>query len=195
LALLALAACLVRAASAAPSAGGSPFTVIQRNGEPELRLSVPLARAVQQHFPAYRVPRSADEDPQMRALCRENHPERRVASAALGDFNGDGLTDAVLHLRRPHSRDAGLVVAFHATRAGGYQPRILEGWQRVGAQFCVARVQPGAISYVREAGGGTRKPPTVLRLRHDGIELLLPGTASRLYYWDGNRYRSVETSD
>jgi hypothetical protein len=194
LAVLGLLLTVSWCAIAAPPARGVPFTVIDINGEPQVRLAPPLARAVKRGFAEYRLPRSADEDPQMRVLCRETHPEIQVACAAWGDFNGDGLKDAALHLRRPRSRDAGIVVVFHATRAGPYQAHVLDRWQRTGAQFCVARVKPGAISYVRD-GGTARKSPAVLRLRHDGIELLLPGVASRLYYWDGKRYISVATSD
>lgn len=194
LTLLGLVLTLAQSANTARPAREAPFTVVPTGGEPELRLSAALARAVQRGFPQYRAPRASDEDPQMRDLARESRPDVGLASAAAGDFNGDGRRDAVLHLRRSRSREAGLVVAFHGTRAGGYEAHVLPRWQRMGAQFCVTRVRPGAVAYLRE-GGSRGSAPAVLRLRHDGVELLLPGIASRLYYWDGKRYLSVATSD
>jgi len=189
-----LAALAARAGGATPSPRGEPFTIVERQGEPDVRLSPALARVVKQRFPAYRLMRGSEEDPQLRTLCREAHREMRVASAAASDFDGDGRTDAVLRLRRPGTRDAGLVVVFHATRAGSYEAHVLDAWRRAGPQFCVTRVRRGAITFVRNPGSGS--PQTgVLRLPHDGIELLVPEAASRLYYWDGKRYRYVETSD
>jgi hypothetical protein len=153
-----------------------------------------LARAVKRGFPGYRLPLPKEEDPQLRDLCREAHPELRVTYAARGDFNGDGRADAVLHLLRPNSRDAGIVAAFHGTAGGRFEAHEVDRWQRWGRQYCLSRVSPDRLAPMLRQAGVAGKSGRAGR-RPDGIDLSVPDAGSRTYFWDGRRYRHLTAGD
>jgi hypothetical protein len=179
----------------AGAAARAPLVVIEGKTGPTVRMEPALARAVEQCCGEYRLPTAAEEDPQLRAICHEHHPESRVTYAVLGDFNGDGRIDAALRLRGRRSRHSGLLAAFHATRSGSYQAYVLDRGREAAGALCLTRRRPGAITYVRYRGDEILAAPGRMRLRSDGIELTNPEAGSRLYYWDGARYRHVQTAE
>jgi hypothetical protein len=174
-----------------------------------VRLSSALARAVARAYPAFRLSTAAEEDPQLRQICQERHDEaarrqpagRRghaepfVTYAAVGDFNGDGRQDAVLRLRGRRSRFKSALVVFHASRSGPFDAHPLDVGRLAAASFCVGRMPPGVVRYVRYRGDAILPRPGELRLKRDAIELVEPESAVRIYYWDGGRYRFVQARE
>jgi hypothetical protein len=114
-----------------------------------------------------------------------------------GDFDGNGLEDSALLLRRDaevalvalHRRDGDRWAA-HELRRFPFDAGLQRGYD--GFTIYLTPRSPGTVAYW--PAGGDKKAGR-LALEHEGIELNWAGKAGVLYHWTEDRYASVQAAD
>lgn len=174
--------------------GGSgrkaPFTVTEADGIPSVELSAPMRRAIRRHWPGYRLRAAAALGTEALEELRQEHPDARSPYAIAGDFDGDGLPDVALLLRKG---ERGLLVALHGTPEGGFRGHTLLR-TRWSDGLYLLRQPPGPLEYTRAVGEDVATT-AILALSADAIRFHPVDAGARLYYWREGRYRAVEVGE
>jgi hypothetical protein len=153
-----------------------------------------LQRSLRRHYPGWALPPLSLYDPDVRSRY-ESEPERGVPFACCGDFDGNGLADAALILRR--RRTHWLVVVFHQTRRGVFRPYPIDRWNGKGdvddaLQMTIEQYPRGPVTYLI---GGPDMQTATRSIRHDGIFEFNDEGYGRVYYFTRGRYRWLEAGD
>jgi hypothetical protein len=177
----------------------TPVKVIRKASTFTVALAPALQLAVKRHFPGFRLARFDDYDAE---LVRNLAVDLKVTMpfACVGDFDGNGLTDAALLLT--NRRHQWRLVAFHLTPDGAFHPHRIgprqgfpEGLSdnptgKIG--FYLVRQPPGTVRYPRSSD------PSRLSILHLGRDAILgewSEEASRIFYFHRGRYRYVQQGD
>ncbi len=174
------------------SAQGTVPTIELRDGVPTLVLPEALAQLIASEFPDHRVPAAAN----LVGEWQEAASESNLPFMALGDFDGNNLTDVALFLMRP-----GLwkLVAFHQVQPGEYQAHEFTQFMGPDRDF-VKFKPPQTFSLTTLPAGQSRKPegepgPDVTVRELDSIVLALfdDEASAYIYQWrtSTERYRVV----
>jgi hypothetical protein len=175
-----------------------PVRVVSRADNASVIVAPALQRAIHQHFPGYAIPPMWAFDPDLiRYLSKESEGPGTPPQACVGDFDGNGRLDAALFLS--NQRQDWLLVAFHQTVHGSFQPYRLDYWP----SREVRRTDDGHVTlYLAKSPAGSTEgyigrhdQSAALRLKHDGITEGILETSSKLYFFRRGRYRHVWTSD
>ena len=178
--------------TAGPPARAAHSEFAMLRGEPQMRISEPMRRALAAHAPGFTPPKLADYAPDVAALA--GSPCYLPLFGTVGDFNGDGQVDAALI---GHDAVNELLVALLSV---GSQYSVIELIR--GPRYSSPLVRP-IVTYLTYSGPGAVEVPDQLRepsapapiLRHDGFVSNYDAQASTLYYWSGREFEGVLVGD
>lgn len=163
--------------------------VIRKRGYRAMLYLPPLMRSALVNFdPDFAVWNLSDYD----SLLRRWYPysDKNLPFVALGDFNGDGIQDAVLHGR---NKSAAMMICILSTDSA-FRVLTVQKWE----------VSPGwTLSdnlevYLTQVGRGLIKSgfePQPLNLTTDAFEIGFFEKAATLYYYKDGRFLQYTTSD
>jgi hypothetical protein len=154
---------------------------------PSVELSPALRQAVRRRWPGYRLRPAAAIRTEALEELREEHPEVRSPYAVSGDYNGDGRTDAALLLKKG---DRALLVALHATPKGRFAGHVLERGRWVDGLYLLPQ-PPGPLEYTSSRDDESAAPANRTLPTH-AVRYHPVHAGARVYYWEGERYRSLE---
>jgi hypothetical protein len=146
----------------------------------------------EKHYPNYRIVRLEDLDKDVREYFARAYPNGHPGCVEE-DFDGDGLLDYALLLRTEvDGKTTEKVVVLRGRGDQSFVPINLDVLNDRSGSFFVRYVPPGEIRKWQET---TRSKMKTIILKHPGFELVLYESASRVYYWRGKRFHSVQSSD
>jgi hypothetical protein len=173
----------------------SPVKVIRKGNTLTVTLAPALQRAVSRHFPGFRLARFDDYN-----ADDKGEPQAIVPFACVGDFDGNGLTDAALLLTNRHHQWR--LVAFHQIWKGFFRPYRIGNREGFPEDYTSDATGISRFYLLRRRPGRVRYPPSsyppglgVLHLRHDAILGEWSEEASRIFYFRRGRYRYVQQGD
>jgi hypothetical protein len=108
----------------------------------------------------------------------------------IGDFNGDGVADAALLLKR---RRRALLVALHGSREGRFTGHRLQRGRWSEGLF-ILQQGPGPLVHNSYQANGVAETAT-RTLAADAICFSAVDTAARVYYFQDGRYQAVELGE
>lgn len=185
--------------------------VVLKERKLELILPDQLSKFIKSYYPTLTIPDESDFDSEMLWYFRDRHNKKFFPYVCWNDFNGDGLIDVALILKSkkryfeetPHYsywyRNI-KIISFHNKGKGDYEPYLL--WESShfskNALIYLFLIKPGEITYlkpIKNKEGVINLEARKMELKYDGICFGFFEKASRMYYWDGEKYLSVTTGD
>jgi hypothetical protein len=175
----------------------SPFPLVPRG----VSLPKQAIAALKTRWREWHVMGTSGFDAAVISAVRSRFGEDARPQRCWGDFDGNGLGDVALLIRR-NTGDGVKLIALRQLGGGRWISEELlslpfgSGFQGGYSGFTIYLTphSPGAVEFWREKNGETGKTGR-LELRSDGIELNFEGKASVLYYWSGSGYSKVTTGD
>jgi len=147
--------------------------------------------AVARYYPGYSVVGPGELSPDLREYFAHNYRGSRPGCVEA-DFDGDGTRDYALLLRE---KTGGAVlerlVVLRGKSDGSFIPLTLETLKDQLGDFYIRAVAPGKI---RKSAVDSGKEETIT-LKRPAFELVLYEAASRVYFWSGDKFRPIQTSD
>ncbi len=135
-----------------------------------------IGSMVGKYYPGYSVVGLKGLDADLREYLAENN--RRAEPGCIEkDFDGDGVQDYALLLRNETNETERFVV-LRGKADGSFIPLTLD----------VLKDRLGSF-YIRSV------PPRKITLGRPGVELVLFEAASRVYFWSGGNFHSIQTSE
>jgi hypothetical protein len=165
----------------------SPVRVTGRGAAATVVLAPGLQRALRRHFAGYAVPTSSDYAPGLIASLPGAGQRPSVPFACWGDFDGNKRTDVALLLKK--QPDRWLVVAFHQTSQGVFQPYQLDRSRGRQLRSFIERRPPGTVTFF--VSGSDDVHVDAVDLQHDSISWAHPPGETEVFYFKGRKYRSV----
>ncbi len=175
----------------------SPFPLVPRG----VSLPKEAIAALKTRWRDWHVMGTSGFDAAVIGAVRSRFGEDAGPQHCWGDFDGNGLRDVALLIRR-NIGDGVKLIALRRREGGRWISDELRsfsfgsGFQGGYSGFTIylAPHSPGAVEFWEEKNGETGRTGR-LELRSDGIELNFEGKASVLYYWSGSEYSKVTTGD
>ncbi|MFZ3073156.1 MAG: hypothetical protein WA162_07930 [Thermodesulfobacteriota bacterium] len=180
-----------------PSYGEDRPLIKNTDGVLVLFLSEAMENALKDMDPTFKVWTYGDYyKPMLDIISKRFVHGKEAPFAAIGEFNGDGVTDVVLYGANDSER---LIVGILSRKKNGYRAVVIDRFPRDGDPkkdcymgFCgmqnyIALVQKGRIESNFEE--------VVLDLKTDAFERVFFERASVLYYHEGGEWKEYTTSD
>ena len=192
--------------------GAASPRIESRSGEPVLVLTTPMESALRAFDPDFRVRRLSDYPPYMwrpgctpSPECAQRHyrlKPREAPFAVVGDFNGDGILDAVMD---GDNRINGRRI-FILTNRQTFSASEVEEFMRIPTEIESSRSTRGAgrdwedgigegLSWVKPGTYRTPYEPQPLVLRTDGFVVSYFGKAAVLWYLRDGKWNQFILSD
>jgi len=161
-------------------------------GQPQMRVSESMRRALAAYAPSFTPPQLADYAPDVAALA--GSPCHLPLFGTVGDFNGDGQVDAALI-----GYDAGTEL-FVVLLSVGSRYSVIELGRSPKHSGALGRP---LVTYLTYIGPGAVELPDQMRepgapapiLHHDGFVSNYDAQASTLYHWNGRQFVGVLIGD
>lgn len=156
-------------------------TVIKSNKE--------LEKIIKKEFSNCRLIQFRDLYDDLQNYLKKKYPDLHPGYVH-GDFNGDGITDYALLIRcEDHNSIIEKFIVLLGQGKDSFSTFVIDQWNDELSlkNLFLSIIQPGKI---RE-----RDSFKIKILKFQGIKLNLFEAASRVYYWDNDKFNFIQTSD
>jgi hypothetical protein len=155
--------------------------VIESNNE--------IGKIIKKDFSNCRLVQLRDLYDDLQNYFKKTYPDLHPGYV-YGDFNGDGITDYALLIRcKDHNSKIEKFIVFIGQGKESFSTIVIDQWNDELSlkNLFLSIIQPGKI---REGDSSKIKI-----LKFQGIKLSLFEAASRVYFWDNNKFSFIQTSD
>lgn len=145
-------------------------------------------------YPEYQLPDIKNYKPKDLEYFIRSAKSQKVPFVVCDDFDGNGKPDVSAILVKTDNKSKGILIVFHSLEENKYKTFILDdNLEFIYNLFIIAKHKGLTI----QGWGDTAIPESIgsVTLKSDGIEIGEFGSWSVLYFYDGDKYNKLVSSD